>query len=359
MPILDPEQIVSISSTDGVLIYQFLASEINNLSWGRYLRDVSNCEIDMGPMIDASNNVPDIIPWAHWISVWDSTGKELYWKGPVYKLSVSRLGTIIHGRDTGAFMGRTRNPINKRWDAVDPSTPAWELWTALNEQQNLDLKPLVQVDPDGSRFDFKVIKDGQMIDATMADLVQRGLYWTIVCGIPVLGPMPKFPIASLGENDFLGNNFTITRDGSSTFNDVLIRGADALSRARLNMHGLNLQTIVNVDNMFGVSNVDRASYEYIRYFAVIRDRIDFQGGTQLHPDAPVTIDQLIPSVRFSISAYGVLQVMELQKVDVKVAGGDIQVVLELQTVNDLLPELSTLKANAGGSPIPKATGGAT
>lgn len=350
MPIVDNEQIVSLHTLDGVLMYQFLPSDEITLSWGRHSNDTANCQIDLGPMIDDRNNFPEIYQWLHWISVWNSRGDELYWRGPVYKISAGRTGTTIHGRDPSVFCTRTRVPINKSWDAVDPSQPAGELYEAVIAQHRLGVQAITRADPYGDRYDMSVIKDGQMVDASIGDMVsQNGLHWTNVAGVPLLGPMPLTPQASLGEDDFLGDDLALVRDGSMTYNDVLVRGPDNLTRARLEMGGLDLQTIVNVDNMFGVSNVDRAAYQYIKYYGGFRNRIDIQGSTQLAPDAPVSIDQLIPSARFIVSAFGTRDVMALNSVDVKLDGQNVTVQIDLETVNDQLPELATLKDNVTGA----------
>ncbi len=132
---------------------------------------------------------------------------------------------------------------------------------------------------------------------------------------------------------------TVVRDGSKTYNDILLRGADALSRARVPMGGLNLQTIVNVDNAFGVSNVDRAVKQYARYVSKVRDSISMPDDAVLTPNAPVSIDQLVPSARITVEAFGLLIPMELHGVDVRCTPAESTVSVRLTAVDDDLPEL--------------------
>lgn len=344
MPIVDPEQIISIHTAHGVMIYQFPPQDQVDVTWSRQLRDVSRCDMDLAPAFDDFDTLPKIIPMLHWASVWDSHGRDLYWTGPVLKATATRNGLSLNARDHSLFLTKTRNPINKRWDAQDPCVPAGELWTSMLSQQNVNATPIVRPDPYGDRFDFQVKADEQMLDQTIGDLVnQQGLRYNVTAGVPIIGPVSKKPIASLGLNHFLGDDIALVRDGTAAFNDVLVRGPDNLARARVAMGGLNLQTIVNVDNMFGVSNVELAAYRYALYTSQIRESLVMNGLAQLHPDAPVSIDQLVPSARFIIDAFGVRQLMELEQLEVKLANGGVTVSVDFESVTDLLPELLMLK----------------
>jgi hypothetical protein len=121
--IVSDEQIVSLHTINGVQLYQFLANAQTALLWTRDLREVSRCELSLPPSLDYTR-LPDIVPWMHWLSVWDDTGQELYWTGPIQRLSADRTSMTISARDPAALMARTRCPITKRWDAADPATVA-------------------------------------------------------------------------------------------------------------------------------------------------------------------------------------------------------------------------------------------
>jgi hypothetical protein len=173
----------------------------------------------------------------------------------------------------------------------------------------------------------------------------------VVSGVPILGPAPLKPIAALGESDFINAGVQLVRDGSETFNDVLLRGADNIAHARVPLGGLSLQTTVNVDNMFGVSNATKAVGQYVRYTSKIRDAVTLPQGSVLHPDAPVHISSLIPSVRFNIEAFGLLTTMELEGVEVSCTSGSTTVAVKLESVNDDLPELMTLNDGQGSGEV--------
>jgi len=331
------EEWVSVHTPDGVTVTQYGPSEMTQLTWGRQLRDVSKCELVLPPPPETP---PSIAPWVHWVSVWDGNGA-LQWTGPVLKTSVSPDGVTISARDVAALLARTRTPIRKRWDAVNPAIPAAELWRAMIELHGLHVKVVQRPDPEADYFDITCKADEEMLDKTIGDLVGLGLRWTVVAGVPLLGPATVDPVATLGENDFLGG-VEVIRDGAETFNDVLVRGPDKLAQARVPLHGLSLQTIVNIDSMFGVGNVDRAARQYARHTGAIRDAISLPSGTALHPDAPVGIEQLIPSARFVIAAHGQRYLMELEAMQRDAAADGAATTVTMESVIEK-PELAELK----------------
>lgn len=333
MTVAPREQIISLHTIKGVQLYQFTPTDQATCTWTRTLRNVSSCDLATPPVGDP-DRLPNITPWAHWISIWDADRNTLLWTGPIQKVTGNRNGLSISAGDHAALLTRTRVPITKRWDAADPAWIADELWQAMIAHHGLNIDTITRPDPEGDRFDYKVITDAQMLDQTISDLIQLGLRYTIVSGIPILGPMPLQPITTLSENDFLGDSLNLVRDGTATYNDILVRGPDNLARAHVDLQGLNLQTIANVDSMFGVSNVLRAAQQYARHTAAIRSTIDLPSGTQLHPDAPLSIDDLIPSTRIIIEAHGIRQLMELDSVEIATTSDSSTVKVTMESVNE-------------------------
>jgi hypothetical protein len=159
--------------------------------------------------------------------------------------------------------------------------------------------------------------------------------------------MPYEPIASLGEQHFLGDGLQLMRDGTNTANDILLKGPDTLARARVDLGAdVNLQALVTADNMFGVSNVERATAEYVRQVGMIKTDIDVPSNAVLHPDAPVLADQLVPSARFAIEAYGVRLRMELESITVNASSSNVQITPTFNEVPNWT-ELGALQQNGG------------
>lgn len=325
-------QTASLHTVSGVALYQFGAGDLTELSWRRELSETSTASITVPTRL-----LEDVTPWLHWLSVWEDDA--LRWTGPVQSVTYGRETTTVEAADISALMGRTRVPLTKAWEATDPALIAAELWRSMMEAQRLNGAPIVRRDPLIDVFNFECVADSQMLDKLMDDLVGIGLCWTVVAGTILLGPAPRSAMASLGEDDFIDGNLTLVRDGSRVFTDVLVRAADDQTRARVNNGGLNLQTIVDLDSLFGVSNADRAARQYLRYTSSMREAVRLDGSTRLHPFAPVTIESLVPSVRVTVSAYGVLTPMEIQSVEVSQSSEDTTASIGLESVEDNPPEL--------------------
>ncbi|UJE15681.1 minor tail protein [Gordonia phage Ligma] len=341
--IVGDNQAVSLHSISGVQLAQFGPSEQASLKWTRSLREVSSCELSTAE----PDLLPEVYPWVHWLSVWDLDAPALLWTGPVIKAVASRTSLDISARDIGALLARTRNPLTKRWDSADPAEIAREMWRAMISHHGLNTSPVVRLDPEGDPFDFASSADEATLDTVMSDLVGLGLRWSVVAGVPVLGPMPAAPLAALSEADLIGDGITVVRDGSATANDVLLRGGDTVARTTVPLAGLGLQAIVSADSMFGISNVERALRQYARHTAQIRDSLTLPGGVELHPDAPVSIDELVPSARFTIDARGLRTLMELDSVEVSRGSGSSSVSATFTTVTEV-PELAEGDTGAGG-----------
>ncbi len=327
-------QIVSLHSQSGVALYQFPPSDVETLRWGRELSQVSRCDVEVPYRLSE-----DITPWLHWLSVWSEDGQSMYWTGPVQKATYRRDSTALAAVDVAGLMARTRVPITKAWDATDPALIARELWQAMIDLHGLRATLVVRRDPLADPFDFQTFADEQMLDTLMDDLVGLGLTWSVAAGTVLLGPAPRASMASLGEEDFLDGNLALVRDGSRVFTDVLLRAADESTRARVNVAGLNLQTIVDVDSLYGVSNADRAARQYLRYTSRMREAVVLDGSALLSPYAPLDIESLVPSVRVTVSAYGTLALMELQSMEVSMDSSGVAVTVGLESVDDDPPEL--------------------
>jgi len=332
--------IIAVRTAGGTQLYQFPASDQITTMWTRESHEVSRCELAIPTPLD---NIPDLVPWLHWVDVWDDTGSQLYWSGPIQQATIARTQTSISARDMASLFTRTRCPMTKKWDITDPAFIAQEFIEAMVTLHGLNVQTQAYADPLGDQYDYSSTKDAVMLSSTIDDLVNLGLHWTVVSGIPLLGPMPRKPIASFNENDFVGDALTIVRDGTASFNDVVVRVKDAISQAIVPMGGLQLQTIVNVDSVSSVSNADRAAKQYVRYTGSIKDAVTMPNGAVLHPSAPVDISQLIPSTRYVIEAFGVLANVELTRVEVNHSVDAATVNVTMVAVDDELPELITLQ----------------
>lgn len=346
-------QVVSLHTFQGVQLYQFLGNSLIDLTWSRESDTTSRCEVTV-PSFMESDKVPDIVPWLHWVSVWDDTGQDLYWTGPIQKATFSRRAMSLSARDVSTLGSRTRCPMTKRWDIAWPADIARELWERMVELHGIQVEPIVmpihplQYD---ERYAYEAKADESMVDSMIDDLVRLGLKWTVVSGVPILGRMSRQPVAALGELDFVGEGMSVVRDGGNFANDVLLRGGDNLSRARLPIANLNLQSIVNIDNMFGVSNVDRAVKQHVKYTSKFHDAVSLPGNAILHPEAPLSFEQLIPTTRLVLDAYGMVFQAELTGIDVSCSADGSSVGIRVTGVDDEPTELSVVTGRGSVSGV--------
>lgn len=333
MPVVTDNQIISLHTGSGVTLYSFLAEHYTDSTWTRDQRDASSCTLTLPPQ-DGLDSLPDIVPWLHHVTVFDGDRDVVLWTGPIQKASANRAGLSLKVKDHGAYLQRTRDPMTKRWDATDPATIGAELWRRMLEHHGVNSRVIERPDPEGDRFDFQSLADDQMLDQTIRSLVDLGLRWTVVSGTAIIGPVGLEPIATLSADDFLGDGITLSRDGSAVYNDVMVRGADVRQRERVDFYGQNLQTIHDVDDMFGVSNVTRAAQQYVRHTGTVRTVLELPANTTLHPDAPVSIDELMPSTRFVIEDQGIRQLMELTGIEVNRRSGSASVSVSMESVEE-------------------------
>lgn len=148
------QQGVTLRTFSGRPVDQFGPRDMLSVKWTRELRDVSSCELAI-PSNLSYGQLSTVTPWLHWVDVWDVPASKLLWSGPVQKVVTDRDKITVTAKDVAALADRTRNPLTKSWDAVDPSTVAAELWSEMIEAHHLEIAPVVRPDPEGERYAFK------------------------------------------------------------------------------------------------------------------------------------------------------------------------------------------------------------
>jgi hypothetical protein len=316
---------VSVHTVDGRAVGDFPCNLILNYSFGRESLEVSTAEIQV-----ATQGDPDLIEelrqWVHWITLW--LGDTPVWTGPIWHIRISRALTTIKARDPAIFMWRTRVPISRTFSDTVPARIANVMWTRMMELHNVRATPLVLPDLSDDTFTVTAQANTRMMHQFMDELVKVGLHWTVVSGRPVLGQFPRSPVAELQECDFLVE-IERQRDGSQTFNDLRVQGQNWAATAIADLAGLHLQGMVSLDDMFGASNIERAAEQQARETARLRDDLVVPANASLHPQAPVTMDDLTPGKVFALYTSTASQLMRLDQLQVtgSQTAFDVQVTL--------------------------------
>lgn len=341
--IISADQAISIRTTNGAAVVQ--AMPITSIRWGCEARQTTKCQVSVDPLAGA-----DIMPWGHWLDVWVPESAYPVWSGPIIRTAIDRNSAEIAAHDPSVYARRTRCPITKDWDSTSPTKIAAELWKAMLAVHGIDIEPVTLAGVDttrvadghGDHVDFSVTADESMMTSVFERLVQVGLQWSVVGGVPFLGVMPRQPVTTLGERDFLDDSLKLVRDGTNTYNDVVVRAADTIARGRTPIGNLTLQALVHLDDMFGVSNAQAAARTYLAYMGRIRDEIQVPAGIKLSPDAPVLLEQLVPTTRMVVEAFNVATLSELTSMQVSVSAGQCDVAVSLAAAHDDLPELAKI-----------------
>ena len=307
-------------------------------TWSRELNEVSRCQIQ-APLQELSTVVT---PWAHWVSAWH--GPKLQWFGPIQETSRDRAGMTIDARDVSVLMQHTRTQISRTWSQLNVAPIAADMWRDMLLLHGVKAEPVVMPAlATASRYDYEVKADLKLVQQAMNDLTKLGLRWTVVKGRPTLGTPPTAIAAELADCDFT-QGMSIRRSGAKTSNDVRVQGKNGAWTERRELAGLHLQSIVSLDDLFGVANIQRAASEYVGRTARIRDELVIPQQATLTPDAPVELDMLIPGINISVSALGLRTILRLDQVTVTGSPSDIQVAISLST-----PDNPTEIEEAGGS----------
>lgn len=302
---------VSLHTADGRVLGALLCTGMEGITWGRERREVSSCEITALTQADP-DLLEDLRPWVHWVTVWN--GERAVWSGPIQSVSLGRSVTRIMAKDTGTFMWRTRVPITYRWADTDPTDIAATVLGYMNDLHGITAAPIVLPAVTES-FTYNATADTRMLHQMFDDLTKLGLEWTVVAGRFILGKFPSEPVASLAECDFLVQIERL-RDGTATFNDIRVQGQNWAQTAVAPLAGLRLQTLVSLDDVFGVSNIQKAARLYAEETSAIRDVLVLPSNASLHPEAQVDLDDLIPGKTLLVQAEGVSSLMVVDQMSV-------------------------------------------
>lgn len=337
-----PDTNISIHTVDGRVVGVIPCTSQKSVAWGREGTEVSGCEIVLHTQSEIEL-IEDLRQWVHWATIWEDDTP--VWTGPLYRIRIRRDVTTITCRDPAIFMWRTRVPVTKTWVDTAPARVANELWLRMFELHGIRATPVVLPGVTDT-FTLTAKADTRYLHQLMNDLQKVGLDWTIVGGRPVLGTFPVTPVAELAGCDFMGDLERV-RDGSAMFNDIRVQGQNGARNAIAPLAGLHLQQLVSLDDLFGVSNIERATRAYARDSARFRDVIEVPQGATLHPDAPVTLNDLIPGKVILIHADNVVQPMRLDQLSVTTTENSREVQVTLVAVEDA-GEIATL---TGGDPV--------
>ena len=311
----------TIHTVDGRMVGDFPCKTITAFTWGREANEVSVCNFDVGTQSDPEL-VEAIRPWVHWTTIWHDG--VAVWTGPIQSMKITSITSTISARDPATFMWRTRVPVSRTWVDTHTEDIAFDLWKAMLRLHRFNVTPVILSEVVQKSFTITAKAEQRMLNQLMDDLTKVGLVWTVVAGRPVLGQFSTQPVVTLEECDFMVE-LERRRDGSQTFNDVRVQGQNWAQTAKAELAGLNLQNLVSLDDVSGVSNIQKAALEYAQDSARIRDELVVPASASLHHAAPVSLDDLVPGKVYVVHSGTISQLMRLDQVSVSGSNSGIDV----------------------------------
>ncbi|WP_280499016.1 hypothetical protein [Nocardia cyriacigeorgica] len=309
-------------------------------TWSREINEVSRLSLN-APIQELAEQ---IVPWSHWVSCWH--GQALQWVGPILDAQRDRTGMALEARDPARYMWETRTPTTRRWDQLDVAPIAADLWRDMQRVQGLDGDPVVlPALASQGRYNFSVTADQRYVHQDMGELSKMGVRWTVVKGRAVIGHQPLAVVAELDDCDMTAGA-KVRRSGARTKNDVRVQGKNFAHTEYVPLAGLRLQSIVSLDDLGGVNNIQRAAAERAQRSARIRDELIVPSPATLTPDAPIELDDLVPGVHVAVTALGIRSVLRVDKVQVSGSSTGVEVSVVLST-----PEIPDELERAGGQVV--------
>lgn len=303
------------------------------VQWGRESEETSSASVSLSGIADVAE---DVWPWHHWMNVWD--GDTRVWSGLVRTVTLGEGGVRLDARDVSTLLGRTRVPESGRFETMNMPRLGADVWERAMVGHRISTEPVVRYPSGSELYDYRVEADTAMVSDVFDDLVAMGLRWTVTAGRPVFGwPLSGAPVADLSQRDFTVA-LSRVRDGSRTYNDVRLQGQNYAATYHVDVGGLNLQSVVSVDDLFGVGNIRRAARSYVARTARVEDVIDVPSSAGLSPTAEADVEDLVPGNEVIVRAGGLQQLMRVSGVDVSWKSGAGTVSVRLSRV-DREPEI--------------------
>lgn len=319
---------------------EFVSGELGNLtqvSWGRTLNDIADAQITVqkGAVSPECCELLGLAePWVHELTIYRDT--DLVWQGPILRTTETRENFVIESLDVFAWLDHMANTWRIRYvDATADAAGrrrgsvtyiAWNILRLNLVESSLSVPPdyaglmdyIVRRDPPETiRFE----KDGSTDEGIWTEYVgniwrelgKRGLTWTTVGRSLVLRAKPDSDTRAqvrLTLADVIGD-VELIRDGeqAATYGfatnqqdqNITAEGSMTVGTGRVGTPYGRLDTLVRITGQdTEAADLRQAAREAIAGRYPVPIAISVPQGSQLSPDAPVTIHQLVPGERYDV-----------------------------------------------------------
>lgn len=314
--------------------------QLADVTWSRTLNDVSEATVTLaelcGPdVLGEGGEMEDLHPWVHELTIYRDG--DLVWQGPVIEVRGLADAVIIRAVDVFEWLDQLANTfrISYYGDEADPRgrRAGTILYIAYNHirlnlnESSLSVPPdypgimdyLTTRDVVGAPV-ISVEKDGstdtgvwtEYLGTILREWTKRGLNWTTVGRRLVLQYAPDrtvLPTARLSFDDF-NNNMEIIRDGAQVATYALattkrennVSEGTTVGTGRVGTAYGRIDRIVNIndENVSDAELLEAAREELRGRYPAPLEIVAGRGSSELSPEAPITIDELVPGTRVDV-----------------------------------------------------------
>lgn len=294
--------------------------EWTSLEWGRMLDDTSSAQVVVdGASGECCAAVAGIGTWSHELHVYRLAASDdgvavgsdyrRVWSGPIIGRRATSAGVILQARDLSAWLDRRLIHGDHYFVGEDPATVFETYWNdAMGPDPvgrfTLDITPTGTV-PDVEREVTEA--QHRIAGEELRELGRTGIDWTVIDRVMLAGgeEVPTDPVASLLDSHF-AEPPEVTDDGLQRANRWIVTGAgggeagdEVVGVASVAYSGVGLLEQVASEPAI----LDNASAQQAAQTRVERtaDTQAFVDGGRLSPDAPWSIEAMVPGARVRLS----------------------------------------------------------
>lgn len=327
--------------------------DITHVEWSRDLGRYSSAQVTVGRKGNCCSRLHMVRSWRHELVIWRDNDE--VWRGPVVRPQFARGSTTIPARDAWAWLDKRiiRRDTNLDGDLTDIAMALIRQGLEHPDGGADETRILDYVDarPAGHTGAHEYKAGQRSVGVELRNLATGALNMTFLGRRLVLfGTEPLSRTAMIQDKHIL-DEITVLEDGLATATRVTVVGNGVVGSCGSTdpYYGL-LEEIVN-DPTISTSDAARQLACTIastnRHPPVI---VSVPDGAQLSPNAPVTIDQLVPGVAMPVWSQDTCrplnQDLVLSRLQVRWEESGEQVLVTLEPGNVL--EDSMLQVGDGG-----------
>lgn len=280
--------------------------DVSALDYTRILDDTSTARVVVpfqGP--DCCKLLSGVNDWCNSLAVWRG-GDTLVWQGPITYLDYGRDDTIIDASDITAwlFKRRIRELIDftatgdGAADLVDIAERLVRHAFALDDPGVLDYL-LTRASGIVGQRQYKA--NSAYVGDALAELARTGIdYVAIGRRLILAGEIPIATLVGLSDDDFLGE-IRVIKDGRAAVTDATVVGKGTVGRASVEGVCGILEVLVNEEEILDQASADAEAASLVAGGYPTPLIVNVPDGSQLAPNAPVGINDLIPGVQVPVT----------------------------------------------------------